>query len=123
MGNTRLYGIRGAVRCENDAIDMERRVAELYDALIVDNGIGEADVVSMIFSVTADLGAANPAAVLRKSGRASSIALFAVAEAPVEGGMERVIRALVHCYADEASPPCHAYLNGAELLRPDRSVR
>jgi len=48
---------------------------------------------------------------------------FAVAEAPSEGALERVIRVLVHCYAEEGNAPRHAYLNGAEALRPDRAVR
>ncbi|HCM26161.1 MAG: chorismate mutase [Treponema sp. GWB1_62_6] len=123
MGNARLYGLRGAVRCQNDVADIGSRVAELYDALITGNGIDEADVVSFIFSVTPDLNAANPAAELRKSGRGLSLALFAVAEAPSEGALERVIRVLVHCYAEEGNAPRHAYLNGAEALRPDRAVR
>lgn len=123
MNGTRLFGLRGAVRCENDPADIERRVCELYDSLVGMNGIAESDIVSLTFSVTSDLDAANPAAALRRGGRAADVSLFCVAEPPVVGGLPGVLRALMHVYASEGLNPRHPYLNGAEVLRPDRSAK
>jgi chorismate mutase len=117
----RLYALRGAVRCENEEADICARVAALYDALLERNHLEEENIVSLIFSVTPGIDAKNPAAALRQSGRGEDLALFAVQEAAARGGMEGVIRALLHCYLDEGSVPCHVYQNGAEALRPDRT--
>jgi chorismate mutase len=121
METKRLFGLRGAVFCANDPRDIETRVAQLYDALVGDNGLEEDDIVSLIFSVTPDLTAVNPAAALRKGGRGQGLALFSVQESMAEGGRSGVIRVLLHCYAPLDAVLKHAYLNGAEVLRPDRA--
>jgi chorismate mutase len=118
----RLYALRGAAQCLNQAEDMGRQVSGLYDQLLIDNKLGEPDIVSLIFSVTADLDAENPAAALRKAGRGADLALFCVQEAAVKGSLERVVRVLMHCYLEEGSRPRHIYRNGAERLRPDRAA-
>jgi chorismate mutase len=117
----KLFALRGAVRCRNEAEDIGERVRALYDELLSANTLAEQDIVSLIFSVTADLDAKNPAAALRDSGRAGELALFALQEAPVKGGLERVVRVLIHCYLDEKAVLHHVYRNGAEVLRPDRA--
>jgi chorismate mutase len=117
----RLYALRGATQCLNEAEDMVLRVSVLYDAMLEQNNLDEGDLVSLIFSVTSDLDADNPAAALRRSGRAGELALFSLQEAAVQGGLERTIRVLIHCYQEEGSVPHHVYQNGAEVLRPDRT--
>jgi chorismate mutase len=117
----RLFALRGAVQCLNEAGDITEQVAGLYDQMLRDNRLAPEDIVSLVFSVTPDLDALNPASALRRSGRAADLALFAVQEAPSQGGLERTIRALLHCYLDEAHSPRHIYRNGAEVLRPDRA--
>lgn len=117
----KLFALRGAVRTMNDADDIVKQVSGLYDGLLSQNGIDEADIVSLQFSVTADIDAVNPAAALRKSGRARDVALFAVQEAASKDSLPRTIRCLLHCYMEEGSLPCHVYRNGAEVLRPDRA--
>ena len=122
----RLYALRGAVCCENTAEDIRSQVSLLYDSLLEKNRLAEEDIVSLIFSQTADLDAINPAAALRQTGRAKETALFAVQEAetappPGENALPRVIRTIIHCYLPEGSKPRHVYQNGAEVLRPDRA--
>jgi chorismate mutase len=117
----KLFAIRGATQCINEEGDITKQVAALYDELLEANGLAEGDIVSLIFSVTGDLKAKNPAAALRQSGRAGDLALFALQEADVQGGLDRTIRVLIHCYLAPGSLPCHIYRNGAEVLRPDRS--
>jgi chorismate mutase len=116
----RLYALRGATQCFNNSGDITERVSALYDALLSENKLEEGDIVSLIFSVTGDIDALNPAAALRRSGRGGELALFCVREADFPGGLARTVRALVHCYLEEGSVPRHVYLNGAEVLRPDR---
>jgi chorismate mutase len=118
--NKRLFALRGAVRCLNEEEDIARQVVALYDELLSGNGLDEGDIVSLVFSVTPDINAENPAAALRASGRAADLALFAVQEAAVSGGLDRTIRVLVHAYLEEGSSLRHCYRNGAEVLRPDR---
>jgi chorismate mutase len=122
MSDKRLYGLRGASQCINTAEDIRRQVSLLYDSLLEKNNLAEDDIVSVIFSLTADLDALNPAAALRQSGRAGELALFTLQEAKTaDVTLERVLRVLVHCYLPEGAKPCHVYRNGAEVLRPDRA--
>jgi chorismate mutase len=118
----KLSALRGATRCLNDADDITAHVTALYDALLEQNDLREAHIVSRIFSVTRDLTARNPSAALRQAGRAADLALFTTQEAEVDGGLERVVRILMHCYLDEGVVPVHVYRNGAEILRPDRAA-
>lgn len=119
MEDKRIFALRGAVRCLNEKDDVKKQTAALYDELLSKNHLDEDDIVSVIFSVTNDLDAMNPASALRCEGRAGKAALFVTREAFFPGGMERVIRVLIHCYLDAARNPVHVYLNGAEALRPD----
>ncbi|MDR0641144.1 MAG: chorismate mutase [Treponema sp.] len=118
----RLYALRGAAQCLNQDDDIRLQVSVLYDEILKTNGLGEDDIVSLIFSVTADLNAKNPAAALRQSGRAANLALFCVREPEVLNGLERCVRVLIHCYLEEGAKPRHIYRNGAEVLRPDRTA-
>ncbi|MDR1256397.1 MAG: chorismate mutase [Spirochaetaceae bacterium] len=118
----KLFALRGAARCENSEDDIARQVSAMYDDILHLNNITEQDIVSLQFSVTGDIDAANPAAILRKTGRAKDVALFAVQEALSKDSLPRTIRCMLHCYMDEASSPRHVYINGAEILRPDRGT-
>jgi chorismate mutase len=119
----RLFALRGATQCRNDPEDIAAQVSLLYDAMLQDNRLSETDIVSLIFSITPDIDALNPATALRRSGRAADIALFAVQEARILGGLERTIRIIFHCYLAQDQQPRHIYRNGAEALRPDRVSR
>jgi chorismate mutase len=121
-GEKRLFALRGAAQCKNEEEDIIRQVSALYDELLSENKLGEADIVSVIFSITKDINAKNPAAALRSSGRAADLALFVLQEAEVTEGLARTIRALIHCYLPPAARPRHIYRNGAEILRPDRKA-
>ncbi|MDR2050059.1 MAG: chorismate mutase [Treponema sp.] len=115
----KLAALRGAVRAENTEKDIAEQVVLLYDRLLLSNNLAEEDIVSVIFSVTGDIDALNPAAALRKSGRAGELALMVFQEGRFSGGLSRTIRVLVHCNLEGS--PRHVYMNGAEVLRPDRA--
>ncbi|MDR1248689.1 MAG: chorismate mutase [Treponema sp.] len=120
IGEKRLFALRGAAQCKNDPADITEQTGLLYDELLVQNNLAEPDIVSILFSVTPDLDALNPAAALRRYGRAGEASLFAVQEAAAKGSLERTLRVIIHCYLDEGARVRHVYRNGAEVLRPDR---
>ena len=117
----RLYALRGAVQCENTEDDICLHVGQMYDELLRLNSLNETDIVSVIFSVTRGLDALNPAAALRKYGRAcNDEALFSVQEPECVNSLERTVRVIIHCYLEEGIKVKYVYRNGAEVLRPDR---
>jgi chorismate mutase len=82
------------------------------------NAIRTEDIVSIVFSLTSDLDAGNPATGLRESGL-SEAPLFCVQEANVAGGMAGIIRALLTFESAAGTKVVPVYLDGAEALRPD----
>jgi len=116
----KLFALRGAVQCENTQNDIIAGIEKMYDMLLAENALLESEIVSVIFSVTDDINAVNPASALRKNGRAGELALFSVQEPRCSNSVERIIRVIIHCYLEENVKPHHVYINGAEVLRPDR---
>jgi len=120
----KLFALRGAVQCENKEDDIITHVTSMYDELLKSNRLEEDDIVSVIFSVTNDLNAISPCTALRRANRAGgSMALFASQEPEIKNSLERTVRVIIHCYLEEDSKPNHVYLNGAEVLRPDRAKK
>jgi len=116
----KIYALRGAVQCENTADDMSLQISLMYGELLSLNKLEEADIVSVMFSVTDDLYAINPCTALRKGGRAMELSLFSTQEPKSKNSLEKVVRIIIHCYLDEDVKVKHVYRNGAEVLRPDR---
>ncbi|MGA2764348.1 MAG: chorismate mutase [Spirochaetia bacterium] len=115
--------VRGAILVGKN----EQRV--IYDAalrlvreMMKLNGMREEDIISAVFSMTADLDAGNPATGIREAGFAET-PFFCVQEAKIHGGMARVIRALVTYEGQSGRKPVAVYLDGAEALRPDIRAR
>jgi chorismate mutase len=118
----KVVALRGACQAENNVDDIVKQVCALYDELLRQNNLSEDNIVSIIFSMTPDLDEKNAAAALRQGGKAKDLALFVVQEAVVKGGLPRCVRILIHAYADGENPLFHIYQNGAEVLRPDRTI-
>jgi chorismate mutase len=111
--------VRGAIQVgENSAAGIEAAGARIVGEILRANGIAENHIVSIIFSVTEDLTAANPATGARRTGF-SDTPLFCVQEARMDGAMPRVIRVLVTYDSLERRVIVPVYLDGAEALRPD----
>jgi len=115
--NARLYAVRGAVCCDNTKKSVSTEVPRLYSEMLSRNSIAEDDIVSVLFSVTGDITAMNPATALRAAGMATAVPLLSCAEQYVEGYLPRVVRVLLSFYGN--AKPVPVYLNGAEVLRPD----
>ena len=117
----RLVGLRGATTChDNTAQAIETATAALIDALVERNSLLPEQIVSLTFSVTADLNACFPAAVARRREGWHSVALLDCQQMAVVGDLPRCIRLLAHVWLPMDREPTHPYLEEARLLRPDR---
>lgn len=115
----RLWALRGAVQAErNDAEAIVAAAEELMRELMARNELAPERMVSCVFTVTEDLDAEFPAVAARRAGL-DSVPLLCAREVPVPGAMERVIRVLVHYYADSGHEPSHTYLGETQELRSD----
>jgi chorismate mutase len=115
----RLFALRGANSVErNDAEAILDATDELVRELMARNALAPEAMVSCIFTMTDDLNAEFPAVAARRLGL-DHVPLMCAREVPVPGSLPRVIRALVHYYADEDHDPRHVYLGEARSLRAD----
>jgi chorismate mutase len=115
----KLRALRGAITVEaNEAGEILAATEELVRAIMDRNGLAAGDMVSCIFTLTDDLDAEFPAVAARNLGL-SAVPLLCTREIAVPGALPRVIRLLLHCYADPKMEPRHVYLRDAEVLRRD----
>ena len=115
----RLRALRGAITVEeNSAEAILEGTAELLRAVIERNELETDDLISCIFTTTEDLDAEFPAVAARQIGL-SAVPLLGAREMSRPGALPRVIRVLVHCYADPDRPAQHVYLRDAVQLRLD----
>ena len=118
----RLVGLRGATTCSaNTTAEIRQAVGELIDALVSRNRLNPSQIVSVTFSVTADLDACFPAAEARQREGWDSVALLDCQQMAVQGDLSHCIRVLAHVWLPHQQSPQHPYLGDASRLRPDRS--
>ena len=103
---------------ENDEGAILRATEQLVSELMDRNALSPEQMVSCIFTCTDDLDAAFPATAARNLGL-GEVPLICAREMNVPGALPRVIRVMVHCYADDERRPQHVYLREAEALRED----
>jgi chorismate mutase len=114
-----LRALRGAITVDGNNRDaILDGTEELVREVMARNELASGDIVSCIFTCTADLNAAFPAEAARRLGL-SAVPLLCATEIDVAGALPRVIRLMVHCYADEDRAPQHVYLREAVGLRRD----
>jgi chorismate mutase len=115
----RLRALRGATTVEaNEAEAILSATEELMREVMERNSLEPEEMVSCIFTCTRDLDAEFPAVAARNLGL-SAVPLLCAHEIDVPGALPRVIRLLLHCYADPETRPQHVYLREAESLRRD----
>jgi chorismate mutase len=115
----RLFALRGAISVNrNDAEDILTATSELMEAIMQRNGLAPEAVVSCIFTATNDLNAEFPAVAARALGF-DRVPLLCAQEIPVPRSLPRVIRVLIHYYAEDEHEPAHLYLGDAKALRAD----
>jgi chorismate mutase len=115
----RLHALRGAISVEhNDAQDILDATTELMQEIMARNSLSPENVVSCIFTATNDLNAEFPAVAARALGF-ERVPLLCAREIPVPRSLPRVIRVLIHYYAEETHTSQHVYLGDAGELRAD----
>jgi chorismate mutase len=115
----RLFALRGAISVDrNDAEDILEATTELMHEIMARNALAPESVVSCIFTATNDLNAEFPAVAARAIGF-DSVPLLCAREIAVPRSLPRVIRVLIHYYAEESHTPAHVYLGEARALRAD----
>jgi chorismate mutase len=115
----KLRALRGAITVDaNEPDAILSATEELMREVMERNSLEPDQMVSCIFTCTNDLDAEFPAVAARRLGL-SAVPLLCAREIDVPGALPRVIRLLLHCYADPDREPRHVYLREAESLRRD----
>ena len=115
----RVWAVRGATKVEsNDVQAILAATGELMRELMGRNGIEPAQIVSCLFTATADLNAEFPAVAARELGL-DQVPLLCTQELDVPGAMRGVVRVMVTYYAASDHAPAHTYLGEAQELRTD----
>jgi chorismate mutase len=115
----KLRALRGAITVDsNDSDAILDGTEELVRTVMERNALHPDDMVSCIFTATNDLDAEFPAVAARRLGL-SGVPLICAREIDVPGSLPRVIRLMLHCYADESTEARHVYLREAAALRRD----
>ncbi|MEA2290625.1 MAG: chorismate mutase [Solirubrobacteraceae bacterium] len=115
----RLFALRGAASVDrNDADAILAATEALRREIMTRNDVGPDDVVSCIFTLTNDLDAEFPAVAARNLGF-NKVPLLCAREVDVPGALPKVIRVLIHYYADDSHETRHVYLGEARRLRSD----
>ena len=115
----KLRALRGAITVEqNEADAILSATEELLRAVMDRNGLSPDDMVSCVFTCTDDLDAEFPAVAARRLGL-SAVPLLCAKEIAVPGALPRVIRLLLHYYAEASVKVNHVYLGEAVALRRD----
>ena len=94
----KLYAGRAAVCTQNTQEHIKDAVIAAYTQFLALNKIHEKNIVSLQFSVTSDITAANPATLLRSAGFASETVLFCSAEPNIDNSPHGIIRFLFYYY-------------------------
>lgn len=116
-----LRALRGATTAAaNTTAAIAEAVEELVLALMQRNQLGAEQLLSVTFSVTADLDACFPAAIARRLPGWDGVALLDCQQMAVQGDLPRCIRLLAHAWLEAEHDPRHPYLRQAAGLRPDR---
>jgi len=114
-----IKAIRGATTAENTSDSIIADTKELLQEILKANNLGVDQIISILFTATADLDAAYPAIAARELGMTQA-ALMCVQEMDVVGSLPRCIRVQVTVAIDIPQKDVrHIYLKEARALRPD----
>src|SRR5277367_2735429 len=115
-----VRGLRGATTVDADTVaQVTERSQELMRRIMERNELVEDDIISAIFTTTADVCSVFPATAVREIGF-GAVPLLCAAEIAVPGAMPRCIRVLLHAYTTRTRDEIHhVYLHGAQGLRDD----
>lgn len=115
-----LRAVRGATQLDVDEREhLLERVTELVAEVLARNGLSTDDLVSILFTATADVESEFPAYAARAIG-ITDVPLLCAQEMDVDGALPRVIRMMAHVETRLTRAEIrHVYLHGARELRTD----
>ena len=118
-----VRALRGATTVDVDSADqVTERSQELILRIMERNELTEDDIVSVLFTATADVTSIFPATAIREIGF-GAVPLLCAAEIAVPGAMPRCIRVLLHVHTTRTRDEMHhVYLHGAQGLRDDLPI-
>jgi len=115
-----VRGIRGATTItEDNSAEVVAATRELLEKIQQDNDFHHEDIVSILFTVTADIRSVFPAQAAREMGW-GLVPLLCFQEIEVQGSVPFCIRVLVTINTDKKQDQIkHIYLKEAARLRQD----
>ena len=115
-----VRAVRGATTVSADQpVLIREAVHEMLDAVLDDNDLVPADIISAVFTATPDLVSEFPAHAARLYGW-TDIPLLCAQELPVAGALPRCLRVMIHAETSRARNEIrHVYLRDAILLHSD----
>jgi chorismate mutase len=115
-----VRALRGAITVDaDDPGEIRKRTIDLLGVLFDRNGLDPDDVISILFTVTADLASLPPAAAAREYGLIE-VPLLCAQEMASDNSPPRCIRLLLHLEtAKPRNELKHVFLRGATVLRPE----
>ncbi|WP_108665790.1 chorismate mutase [Euzebya rosea] len=118
----RVEALRGAITLDTDSREeVLVRTAQMLGELLQRNDLQPDDIISMLFTATADITSEFPAAAVRKAG-ISDVPMVCARELGIDGesNIPLCIRVMAHVYTERPRAALrHAYLRGARQLRSD----
>jgi len=115
----RLRAIRGAITVAEDTpAEVVSATRLMLEDMIERNGLTPDDMVSLIFTATADVTSQFPAVAAREMGLLA-VPLLCATEIPVPESLPLCVRVMLHAYMPADKPVWHCYLRDAVRLRDD----
>jgi chorismate mutase len=120
-GISLIRAIRGAATVDrNDEHQIIKAAEVLVLEMIEKNSVIPEEVVSVLFSMTADLNAVFPAKALRSFEGWEYVPVMCMQEIPVAGSLEKCIRVMITVQTSLSQKEIkHVYQGQAVVLRPD----
>ncbi|AFY38614.1 chorismate mutase [[Leptolyngbya] sp. PCC 7376] len=120
----KVRAIRGATTASSNTKEaIAESVKELLDDIDQRNELDPEEIISVVFTTTADLDAIFPAAIARKRDHWDSVPLLDVQQMAVTPSLQQCIRVLIHINTPKPQAEIkHSYLREASNLRPDWSL-
>jgi len=116
-----VLAIRGATTSNgNSAEKINECTLQMMREIIKSNSLEENDVISIMFTATADLDQLYPSVCVRKNIGWLNTPILNFEEKNIVNSLENCIRVLLHINSDKQKNMInHVYLKGAKKLRPD----
>ena len=117
----KVRSIRGATTTSvNTKEAITEAVKELLDDIDRRNNLEPEEIISVVFTATADIDAVFPAAIARQRENWENVPLLDVQQMAVANSLRMCIRVLIHVNTPKPQSEIHhSYLRHAINLRPD----